>query len=134
MPRSLNDLNLGRGIVTLYRGLNRHPDDVNMDELGTHWSTDYEVAKQFATAGMGLPNLNKDRSHGTIVQATFNQADIVPEGSTEHKNWHEGGGSDGMGTYGLDSSEKEITIRRGAKPDIDKVHHLQWNPETKQAE
>lgn len=134
MPANNADFHGGRGLVTLYRGLNRHPDDVDMKNLGSHWSTDYEVAKNFATAGMGIPVTGKDRSHGTIVQATFDARDVVPEGSDEHNNWYEGGGSEGMGTYGFNSDEKEITIRRGAEPDIDKVHHLEWNPTTKQAE
>lgn len=134
MTRNNADLLRGIGSITLYRGINRHPDDVNMDDLGTHWSTDYNVAKDFATSGMGLPNLGKDRSHGTIVQATFHHSDVVPEGTAEHTNWYEGGGNEGMGTYGLNSSEKEVTIRRGAIPDIDKVHHLKWNPATRQAE
>lgn len=121
-------------IITLYRGLNRHPDDVDMKDLGVHWTPDIESAKMFATSSMGLPMTSRDRSHGTIVQATFDRKDIVPEGSKEHTDLYEGGGHSGMGTYGFNSDEKEITIRRGAEPDIDKVHHLKWNSETKQAD
>ena len=134
MGRNTADFHFGKGTITLYRGLNRHPDNVDMKDLGVHWTTDYEVAKKFATSGMGLPKVGKDRSHGTVVQATFSPDDIVPEGSDEHTDWYEGGGSEGLGTYGLNSDEKEITIRRGAEPDIDKIHHFEWNPTTQQAE
>ena len=121
-------------VITLYRGLNRHPKDVDMDNLGVHWTPSFEVAKKFATAGMGLPNRVTDRSHGTIVQATFSRGDIVPEGSKGHIDFYEGGGGEGMGTYGHNSDEKEVTIRRGVTTDIDRVHHLEWNPTTRQPE
>ena len=120
--------------ITLYRGLNRHPNDVTMNDLGVHWTPDIEVAKKFATSYMGIPSQSRDRNHGTIIQATATRDQIVPEGSKEHTDWYEGGGDEGVGTYGYDSSEKEITLRKGEKPDIDKVHHLKWNPETNQAE
>lgn len=108
--------------VKLFRGLKVHPKDVDDRRLGEHWTSDPEVAKDFATHGT-FPGEPGD-GHGTVVEATVSKDNII---KPHTKEWEERGGGDldsGLGIFGPESSEKEHTLRFGSRVNIDRLTHF----------
>jgi hypothetical protein len=102
----------GAGFVKVYRGLHagfpytvRSAKDVDLGNLGTHWSTSRGVAQSFA-ASSGSSLLPP----GYLVEGWVHPRHIAdvknnPEDAMRYGN---------RGIFGKDSGEKEATVRDGA--------------------
>lgn len=109
--------------MRIYRGVDVHPDHVRglsfgqAHHLGRHWTTNYQSALRFATAGIHLPYLEP---HGTVIEATTSPRNIIVPGTQEWKDL--GGGADG-GIFYPDHEEQESTIRHGSNVSVEALHH-----------
>jgi len=113
--------------IKLFRGVKSHPNNVGHYSLGEHWTTDPEVAKDFATVGDlpdGFNGYDPSEGHGTVIEANVPKSSVIQPYT---KEWEERGGGDvdsGLGIFGPDSSEKEHTVRYGSKVELTKLHHF----------
>lgn len=91
--------------VTVHRGLEgtNHPDT---SQLGSHWTTDYDVAKNFANHGDNLDVYGTPAEKGVIVSGTVQPKDTVDHDTPEGKSW-----AFDTGILPSDSHEKEVTVR-----------------------
>lgn len=89
--------------IQVYRGLRDvAPQDVNVDNLGMHWSTNAKVAESFAD------DVSDPANPGTVVGALVHPKDVLRPGHPEYKE------AETAGFAGEDSPEDELPIRKGA--------------------
>lgn len=115
-------------LVTIYRGVNAHPDDMDTDYIGIHWTSDKFVARDYALHGGNQRPLNR---HGTIIKAVVEKEHIVVPLSDE---WKSMGG--GPHIFEPEHPEREITIRPGSPVKVERLAHFEerkkvreWAPE-----
>jgi hypothetical protein len=111
--RNLADFHFGRG-VKVYRGLkNTTPEEVDLNDVGLHWSQDRQSAEDWVTGvqrdSAGNPEAQLARRDGTGV---------VLEGRVNKKH-----------TSKPDTFvwEKETTVAPGATVRVKKIHTLAVN-------
>lgn len=116
--------NLSDQFVTLYRGMPVHPDRVDYDRLGRHWTADLGVAKDFATPMSFKGAYDPSEGHGTVFEATVPHSNII---QPHTKEWEELGGGDyssGTGIFEPGHSEHERTLRDKSAVKVGKVLHF----------
>lgn len=107
----------GPQFIQLYRGLQEAtPETLDKHRMGPHWTTDYDVARDFA-------GVDWEGSPGTIVGAKVHRRHIIEEGSQEWENvkdrWGVIGSDDPRGRY-----ESERTVRPGAMIHVTEITHF----------
>lgn len=107
----------GKQFVQLYRGLEGiTPSTLDAHQMGPHWTTDYDVARNFA-------GVDWEDTEGTIVGAKVHKKHIIPVGSQEHDNikdrWGIADSDEPLGRL-----EKEHTVRSGAPIHITEITHI----------
>jgi hypothetical protein len=98
--------------IILHRGLTATTlAHVDASGLGLHWTTDPEVAKNFANYGAHRPESGEGLlPHGVVLKGEVSPSDIISENSPEaDKVQNE------LGVQGLNSVEKEITAKPRVK-------------------
>lgn len=116
--------NLSHQFVTLYRGMTVHPDDVDYSRVGEHWTTDLNVAREFATPLSFKGAYDPSKGHGTIFETSVHPSRII-EPNTEE--WKKAGGGDyesGVGIFDYAHPEQERTLRWGDKVTMNRVMHF----------
>ena len=111
----------------MYRGVPEHPDNVNLANMGTHWTPNLETAKSFAD------------NHGTVIEGRVNPSEVVTPHTEE---WYGMGGirpgseedkliEAGLGHYNthaiFDPShfEGEVTVRPKGLVHINRLHNFE---------
>jgi len=110
--------------VEVYRGLAHvTPEEVDTSSLGPHWSTEPEVAWNFAMSrdsdGYASEYDDDTPIHGTLVRGYVHRRHIIQPGTPEYSDW-----ADGEGVFGPKSHEREQTIRPGSPVHMAAMH---WN-------
>jgi len=101
--------------IEVFRGLhNVAPHEVNMNELGMHWSKNPNVATEFA-----YPEEAGEGHHGTVVSGLVHPKHL--ESSVKYLNTH--------GVADSDSSEQEVPVRKGSPVYVKSMTHLNWENE-----
>lgn len=101
--------------VQVSRGLaGVRPEEVDTRNLGSHWSTEPEVAWNFALSrdSDGYANEwddSEEPSHGTVVHGMVHRRHIIQPGTPEFEDW-----AGGEGVFGPSGPEREQTVRPGA--------------------
>ena len=98
---------LGPQFQTLYRGLTVTPEQVDMSQVGTHWTPDRSVAEDFATF-----DTEGNPGPGTVITAKVHQRHVVDWRSSKDA---------------FDPSvhrEREVPLRKGALLHIQDVERL----------
>ena len=107
--RNLSDFHFGRG-VKVYRGLNNTtPEEVDLNDVGLHWSKDRQSAEDWVT-GVSRDNTGEPESQRGV---TGNG--VVLEGRVNKKH---------TSTPDTFASEKETTVAPGATVKVKKIHTL----------
>ena len=107
--RNLADFHFGRG-VKVYRGLNNTtPEEVDLNDVGLHWSKDRQSAEDWVT-GVSRDNTGEPESQRGV---TGNG--VVLEGRVNKKH---------TSTPDTFASEKETTVAPGATVKVKKIHTL----------
>ena len=120
--RGVNAHLVGRQFITVYRGLNtdhiRGLDSASIQGIGSHWTTDIDVAKRFSVGAN-----QSDRSpHGHVLEGEIDgsQVETDPNRLSQLKVYNEGHAGD----------ESEVTLKPGAKVTLHSVHQTTHDPET----
>ncbi|NBZ96815.1 MAG: hypothetical protein EBR40_10390 [Proteobacteria bacterium] len=103
-----------RNFVEVSRGLAQvRPDEVDTRQLGPHWTTEPEVAWNFAMSrdfdGSAWESDDNAPLHGTLVHGLVHKRHIIQPGTDEFEDW-----SGGEGVFGPNGPEREQTVRPGA--------------------
>ena len=115
---------LSNQFKTLYRGLTTHPDNVDYDAVGPHWTESLESAYNFATnRDVWGWSQNEDYeegevSHGVILQAKVHSRNIMPNDDNEAQS---------MAVMPKDSLENETFLRDRAPVHIEALEHITTN-------
>ena len=89
--------------IQAYRGLRDvAPHEVNLSNLGMHWSTNSKVAESFAD------DVSDPENPGTVVGALVHPNDVLRPGHPQYKD------AEAAGFAGEDSPEDELPVRKGA--------------------
>lgn len=118
----------GQQWVRLYRGLaNTSPDTVDSSRLGIHWTTDPNIAYNFATNrdawGWSHHDEELPDPEGTVIEALVHRRHIIDPESQEGQDLH-----DWAGVLSPDSPEQEKTLRDKATVHLQRMHYI--NEET----
>lgn len=150
-PAKARNLNPNQ-FVTVYRGL-RHesPEHLNTSYLGSHWTSDVGVARTFAANPGGSFINPKPIREGVVIKGRVHPDSIVKPhtsewyrmggirpGSEEEENYMAGNEIGNHVILPPDSTEKEVTVRRGSKVKIAGMTHMtkldqpsfDWNKRT----
>ena len=116
--------------VTLYRGLHdTHPDNVNTDGIGIHWSTRRGAAENFSVGVDPFdehPNdVDSPSTSGVVLRAKVSKEHIIRRRSKEFKPLAQ---SNEILPYG-ERREHEVTIRPGSHLDVEAILHHTYSPE-----
>ena len=70
----------GEQYVTLYRGLRNatHPDELNLDAIGPHWTPDREAAERFARGHLSTGESERDR-YGSVLTAQIHRRNLLSD-------------------------------------------------------
>ena len=70
----------GEQYVTLYRGLRgvTHPEELNLDAIGPHWTPDWEAAEGFARGYVPEGESERDR-YGSILTARVHRRNLLSD-------------------------------------------------------
>ena len=98
---------LGPQFQTLYRGMPVTPDQVNVSKMGTHWTTDRNVAEDFATF-----DADGNEGPGTVVTAAVHRRHVT--------DWRSSPGAFNPAIH----REREVPLRSGAVLHIQGVEQL----------
>jgi hypothetical protein len=111
--RNLADFHFGRG-VKVYRGLsNTTPEEVDLNDVGLHWSQNRQSAEDFVTG------VQRDRAGNPDSQlAGRDSTGVVLEGRVNKKHTSK------PDTF---ASEKETTVAPGATVKVKKIHTIAVN-------
>jgi hypothetical protein len=110
--RNLADFHFGRG-VKVYRGLNNTtPEEVDLNDVGPHWSQDRQSAEDWVTG------VSRDTTGKPEAQRGVTGNGVVLEGRVNKKH---------TSTPDTFASEKETTVAPGATVKIKKIHTLAVN-------
>jgi hypothetical protein len=111
--RNLTDFHFGRG-VKVYRGLNNTtPEEVDLNDVGPHWSQDRQSAEDWVTG------VQRDRAGNPDSQLSGRDGTgVVLEGRVNKKHTSK------PDTF---ASEKETTVAPGATVKVKKVHTIAVN-------
>jgi hypothetical protein len=111
--RNLSDFHFGRG-VKVYRGLNNTtPEEVDLNDVGPHWSKDRQSAEDWVTG------VQRDRAGNPDSQlAGRDGTGVVLEGRVNKKYTSK------PDTF---ASEKETTVASGATVKVKKIHTIAVN-------
>jgi hypothetical protein len=100
------------GFVKVYRGFHkgfpntiRSSKDIDLNGLGTHWTTDRGVAQSFASQSEKVINPDGYLVEGWVHPRHIAQVKTNPEDAVRYGN---------RGIFGKDSGEAEVTVRDGA--------------------
>ncbi len=112
---------LSNQFKTLYRGLMTHPENVDYDAVGPHWTENIESAYNFAT-NRDVWGWSQDEnyeegevSHGVILQAKVHSRNIMPNDDNE---------AQAMAVMPKDSLENETFLRDRAPVHIEALEHI----------
>lgn len=98
------------------------PEDVRTHDLGPHWSTEPEVAWNFALSRDSdgyASEWDDDEAprHGTVVHGMVHRRHIIKPGTSEFEGW------EGMeGVFGPSGPEREQTVRPGAPVHVEAMY------------
>ena len=111
--RNLADFHFGRG-VKIYRGLNNTtPEEVDLNDVGPHWSQDRQSAEDWVTG------VQRDRAGNPDSQlAGRDGTGVVLEGRVNKKH---------TSTPDTFAGEKETTVTTGATVKVKKIHTISVN-------
>ncbi len=110
--RNLSDFHFGRG-VKVYRGLNNTtPEEVDLNDVGPHWSQDRQSAEDWVTG------VSRDNTGEPEAQRGVADHGVVLEGRVNKKHTSK------PDTF---ASEKETTVAPGATVTVKKVHTIAVN-------
>lgn len=117
---------LGSQFVTLYRGLaGVTPEEVSKRDLGPHWTTDPNIAYNFATSRDVEGTYHHDAwddleepPSGTIIRAQVHKRHIIDPESEEGREWRMG-----ENVLGPENIEQERTVRPGAIVHVEEMGH-----------
>lgn len=118
--------NVGQQFIHLYRGLRGVSGikEIDLKNLGHHWSTDPDVAKDFATNNIAAydlhPNTERNGEPGIIISAKVHRDNVVDPHSEEGDWWHMETGVLPAG----ENYEAEHTVREGSPVHIVSVKKL----------
>jgi len=120
-----NEHLVGQQFIKVYRGMNGHTimglDTPSNQGLGTHWTTDPEVAKKFSLgANQAFPS---EVGHVLEAEVDGSHVETNPERLSQLKVYNEGHTGD----------ESEVTLKPNAKVSLYKVHKTSIHPETGEA-
>lgn len=114
---------MGDQFITLYRGLRgvSHPDEIDPELIGPHWTHSPEVAEDFAG------------KHGSIVTAQVPSKHIMYNGRTgeQHPDFHGNYHNDFSALYRVmpeEQQEKETFVRPGVPVRIVSMRTHPENP------
>lgn len=129
MPRPTGDQ-----WVSLYRGLaSVTPSEVTPNAVGLHWTTDPEVAYNFATSRDAEGWLHDDDYEdtprfGTVLEAKVHKRNLIDPNSKEGQDM-----SDLLAIQAPEHPEQERTVRPGSRVHVLKMHHYDDdNPDNEQ--
>lgn len=117
-----------RNFVAVSRGLAQvRPDQVDTRQLGPHWTTEPEVAWNFALSRdfdgtvnwAAYDDSDDEPLHGTVVHGLVHKRHIIKSGTEEFDDW-----AGGEGVFGPNGPEREQTVRPGAPV---WVQGMNWN-------
>lgn len=113
---------LSNQFKTLYRGLSTHPDNIDYDAVGPHWTENLNSAYNFATDRdvWGWPHGDVgyeegEVSHGVILQAKVHPRNIISNDDEEAQD---------MAVMPKDSLENETFLRHRAPVHIEAIEHI----------
>ena len=110
--RNLSDFHFGRGIK-VYRGLSdTTPEEVDLNDVGPHWSKYRQSAEDWVTG------VSRDNTGEPEAQRGVTGNGVVLEGRVNKKH---------TSTPDTFASEKETTVAPGATVKIKKIHTLAVN-------
>jgi hypothetical protein len=113
----------------VYRGIPNSPDKIDLNNAGTHWTPNLEVAKSFASSHF----------EGTVLEGAVHKDEVVKPHTEE---WYEMGGirpgseDEQLAEAGMhyhnnvaihdpgSSDEQEITVRKRGLVHIGRLHHF----------
>ena len=110
--RNLSDFHFGRGIK-VYRGLNNTaPEEVDLNDVGPHWSKNRQSAEDWVTG------VSRDTTGEPEGQRGVTGNGVVLEGRVNKKH---------TSTPDTFASEKETTVAPGATVKVKKIHTIAVN-------
>ena len=110
--RNLSDFHFGRGIK-VYRGLSdTAPEEVDLNDVGPHWSKNRQSAEDWVTG------VSRDTTGEPEGQRGVTGNGVVLEGRVNKKH---------TSTPDTFASEKETTVASGATVKVKKIHTLAVN-------
>lgn len=118
----------GDQFVTLYRGLLGTNSDYmeqrqskGKRDLGIHWSTDPDVAYNFAVGNDfgGVPMMGEEDPSGVVIAAKVHKRHILDPESGEWDDY-----ADAHGIFDPGHSEQEKTLRKGAIVHVEKMSNV----------
>lgn len=117
--------NVGQQFVSLYRGLNvQNHRDIDTSKLGSHWTTDPDIAQSFALSVPVGGDPDKSTLRGVIIHAQVDPQHIVDPDSEEGKHWR-----DTKEVFDRGNREQEHTVRPGAPITITGMEERQMGPD-----
>ena len=117
-----NEHLVGQQFIKVYRGMNGHAimglDSPSIQGLGAHWTTDRDVAKKFSLgANQAFPS-----NVGHVLEAEVSGEHVETDADRLHR----------LRVYdeGHHDDESEVTLKAGAKVNLQRVHQTSIHPET----
>ena len=120
--RAVNSHLVGQQFIKVYRGLNaehiRGLDSSSIQGIGSHWTTDLDVAKRFSVGA----NQSERSPQGHVLEGEIDgsQVETDPNRLSQLKVYDRGHEGD----------ESEVTLKPGAKITMHSVHQTTQHPET----
>jgi hypothetical protein len=108
--------------ITLYRGIGGvTPEHLKTDELGVHWTEDYETAKKFANPDHPFNAGAEHPDDGVIIEAKVPASGVLNRRSKEFRDL----ANEKM--ILSKKAENETTIRPGTEVHLNQLHHLKYD-------